>query len=98
MHTRRIILADSPRYAIPYITVPIAPIPVQIVYALPIGRVLSEYDSSIKLINIAEMVIIDGYSRVNPTVYFKPTAHTTSNKPAKNKDIQAIFSLLEVSF
>jgi hypothetical protein len=39
---------------------------------------------------MAATVTTVGISRENPCVYFKPTAHTTSNKPAAMRISQAI--------
>jgi len=47
-------------------------------------------ESSTMLTIIAETVIMLGVRRVNPWVYFRPMAQTTSSKPAIKRIIQDI--------
>jgi len=48
--------------------------------------------SSAMLTAMAANVPTVGHSRVNPSVYFKPIAQPTSNKPATVRRIQFILS------
>jgi len=83
-------LVDSPNSTIPVMAAPTAPIPVQTAYAVPVGSVFIAHDNSTMLTIIAVMVIMLGVNRLNPWVYFRPTAQTTSNKPAIKRIIQDI--------
>lgn len=57
---------------------------------MPIGSVFSASASKMMLAVIAASVSTDGTSRVNPSVYFRPTAQPTSIKPATNRMYQAM--------
>lgn len=81
---------DSLNKSMPRITVPTAPIPVHVVYAVPTGSVFSAFDRKKKLAVIAIAVHILGQNLVNPSVYFMPIAHTVSKRPAIKRYIQSI--------
>ena len=74
----------------PRINVPNAPIPVQIAYAVPKGRVFNAKDNNMKLA-INETAVKDKTSKLlEDCNCFNPTAQATSNTPAKksiNQDI-----------
>lgn len=76
---------------IPNIAVPAIPIPVQTAYAVPSGIVLTAWLRKYKLSNMATTTRVVGKNLVKPLVYFIPTAHEISNKPAIIKFNQAIF-------
>lgn len=76
----------------PKTTVPMAPMPVQIAYADPTGKLLRARPNRATLIIMEMPVKRDGQNFVNPSVYFKPTAQPISNKPAMNKYIQDMIS------
>jgi hypothetical protein len=67
---------------LPPITVPTAPIPTQTLYAVPTGMWRIAILKSHMLATMAITVRVVGRGRVNPTVYFKPTAQATSKMPA----------------
>tara|TARA_Y100001980_G_C14341466_1_gene155523 strand:- start:114 stop:371 length:258 start_codon:yes stop_codon:yes gene_type:complete len=69
---------------IPKIEAPTAPIPTHIAYAVPMGRVCAAFESKYMLPARAISVKALGMMRVNPSVYFRPTAQNISNIPAKN--------------
>ena len=83
-------LAGSPNSTIPRTTVPTAPTPTQMLYAVPTGSDFIAMPSSHKLIIIARIVHNVGHSFVKPSVYFKPIAHAVSNSPAKTRISQFI--------
>lgn len=58
--------AASPRKRTPIKKAPTAPIPVQMIYAVPKGMLLMEIDKSVKLATMARIVRIEGMSFVNP--------------------------------
>jgi hypothetical protein len=84
---------DSPNKIMPSIAIATAPMPVHTAYAVPIGMVFIATDNNQKLIAMAKTVNIDGTSLVNPSVYFNPTAHPHSKKPANIRKNQSIFVL-----
>ena len=86
----RIAVAGSPNIKIPTRKEPIAPIPVQIVYAVPKGKVRIAYANKAKLKIIKTRVIILGPIRVKPSDSFMEYAHTISKIPAKISTIQAM--------
>jgi hypothetical protein len=67
---------------IPKIAVPAAPIPVQIAYEVPIGRVFAASASSEKLSAAHTKNPMEGSSRLNPSESFRKVANPTSNNPA----------------
>lgn len=70
---------------IPIRNAPIAPIPTQIVYAVPRGKVLIAAANRPKLKIMKTIVIILGVSFVKPSDIFIENAQTISNIPAKIK-------------
>jgi hypothetical protein len=84
--------ADSSNSNMPKIAVPIAPIPTQTAYAVPTGNDFIAIPSNQTLSTIASTVPTVGQSRVKPSVYFKPIAHTTSNSPAATRIAQLILT------
>lgn len=76
--------------SIPKTTVPSVPIPVQIAYAVPSGRLFKAKDRKPKLIIIPIIVNMLGINRVNPEEYFSPIAQSTSKHPAINKKNHSI--------
>src|SRR5690606_20576793 len=90
MQTSRTTVAGSRNSTIPSTDVPTVPIPVQTAYAVPIGSDLTPRPSSPMLAIIDATVRTVGQSRVNPSVYFRPTAHPISNSPATTRIPQAI--------
>jgi hypothetical protein len=84
-HTSRGHVAGSPNSTMPSATAPTAPIPVQIAYAVPIGSVFTAIASSTMLTAIAASVPALGQSRLKPSVYLRPMAHTISNSPASSR-------------
>lgn len=83
------ILIGSPKTIIPNITVPIVPIPVQIAYAVPRGKVLRDKFRKYTLSIAAIIVMQEGMSFEKFSEYFRPEAQTTSNTPANKRYIQA---------
>src|SRR5690606_18701263 len=90
MQTSRTTVAGSRNSTIPSTAVPTVPIPVQTAYAVPIGSDLTASPSSPMLAIIDATVRTVGQSRVNPSVYFRPTAHPIPNSPATTSIPQAI--------
>jgi hypothetical protein len=86
-------VAGSPKRAMPRTTVPTAPMPVQTAYAVPTGKVRNARPSNPMLTTIAATVQTVGQNRVNPSVYFRPIAQPTSNRPAITKTDQVIEQL-----
>ena len=85
----RITSCDSLNNKTPAIAAPVAPIPVQTAYAVPIGISFTDFDNKTKLATIATPVPIVGHNFVKPSVNFSPTAHPISNNPAMKRYIQA---------
>lgn len=83
-------VAGSPMKKIPAAKAPTAPIPVQMVYAVPSGKLFIEKDKSAKLATTVTNVMTVGTNRVNPSDCFIEKAHTTSNIPATIKLTQAM--------
>lgn len=83
-------VAGSPMKKIPATKAPTAPIPVQMVYAVPSGKLFIEKDKSAKLAITVTNVMTVGTNRVNPSDCFIEKAHTTSNSPAMIKLTQAM--------
>lgn len=75
---------------IPTIKDPIAPIPVQMVYAVPSGSVRIDIDSNTTLNTMKTIVMILGVNLVNPSDNFIEYAQITSKIPAKTKIAHAI--------
>jgi hypothetical protein len=48
-----------------------------------------EYATKAKLASIVTSITTEGTKRVKPVRLLHKKAHTTSNKPAKNREIQA---------
>ena len=88
--TIRSSVAGSPMKKIPAAKAPTAPMPVQMVYAVPSGKFFIENESSAKLAMTVMNVITVGTNRVNPSDCFIENAHTTSNRPATIKLTQAM--------
>jgi len=70
--------AGSRSNAMPRATVPTAPTPTQMEYAVPTGSDLMAIPRNQRLIIIADTVHTVGHRRVKPSVYFSPTAQPTS--------------------
>ena len=80
----------SPSNVMPYAKAPTAPMPVQIMYALPSGSERIDHDSSPKLTTMAPTVTTLGHSRVKTCDCFMAAAQTTSSNPAMIKTNQAM--------
>lgn len=76
---------ESPKISIPIIAVPMAPIPVQIAYPVPIGIDFRAKESKYRLTIMNPAVITLGMSWVKPSVNFNPIAHPISIIPARTK-------------
>ena len=87
--TTRSRLAGSSRKNIPAANAPTAPIPVQIVYAVPSGKLFIENESSAKLAITVINVITVGTNRVKPSDCFIKNAQIPSSIPAMIKLTQA---------
>lgn len=83
-------VAGSSMKKIPAENAPTAPMPVQMVYAVPSGKFFIENESSAKLAITVMNVITVGTNRVNPSDCFIEKAQTTSNRPAMIKLTQAM--------
>ncbi|MCY1455957.1 hypothetical protein D9M71_731340 [compost metagenome] len=57
---------------------------------MPSGRLFMARASSQKLMSMPATVTTDGHRRVNPLVYFRPTAQTISKRPANTRIIQVM--------
>lgn len=88
--TIRSSVAGSPMKKIPAANAPTAPMPVQMVYAVPNGKLFIENDNNAKLAITVTNVMTVGTNRVNPSDCFIEKAQTTSNSPATIKLTQAI--------
>lgn len=91
----RMRLNCSPMSAMPITNAPIAPMPVQIIYAVPRGRVRIDAASRAKLMTMPSTVIIDGIGLVKPFDCFIAKAQTISKIPAATSIIQAISAPLK---
>ncbi|SCU75802.1 hypothetical protein CNECB9_2540035 [Cupriavidus necator] len=97
INTSRIGAALSPRNRMPITVTPIAPIPVQIAYAVPTGRCRSAALSRKMLASAAPMPSAVGPGRVQPSVCLSASAITISIRPASTNSIHAIaMSLIQV--
>ncbi len=88
--TMRMVFTGSPKKMRPTRKAPTAPIPVQIVYAVPNERVFIDMDKRTKLAIIVTIVMMLGKILVKPRDCFMEKAQTTSNRPAKTKRTHAI--------
>jgi hypothetical protein len=79
----------SPRTMIPTMNAPTAPMPVQMVYAVPSGKERIDAARRTKLKTIVTTVTTEGHSRVNPSDCFIEKAQTISSKPAAMSMIHA---------
>ena len=86
----RVRLIGSLKISIPKIAVPVAPIPVQTAYAVPIGKVFAASASSEKLIAEHTKNPMEGSSRLNPSESFRKVANPTSNNPATKMSSHAM--------
>ena len=76
---------ESPKISIPITAVPMAPIPVQIAYPVPIDIDFRAKESKYRLNIMNPAVIALGMSWVKPSVNFNPTAHPISIVPARTR-------------
>jgi hypothetical protein len=74
---------------IPTMNAPTAPMPVQMVYAVPSGKERIDAARRTKLRTIVTTVTTEGHRRVKPSDCFIEKAQTTSNKPAAMSMIHA---------
>lgn len=81
---------DSSKKIMPVTTVPNAPMPVHIAYAVPRGIVVKLMDSDEKLNNARTMKPIEGHRRLKLADSFKNVVKPTSKIPAAIRYIQAI--------
>src|SRR5690606_5396785 len=90
--TTRMVDTASPNSTMLEMNAPSAPIPTHTAYAVPRGRLFIATDNSQTLTTMLTSVMAEGIRRVNPCVYFRPTAHTTSNSPAKTRMTQVMLN------
>ena len=82
MQVMRMILIGSLNKTIPKTTVPTVPMPVQIAYAFPSGKLFKDTDKTYTLAAIPISVSMLGHILVKPCEYFNPAAQPTSREPA----------------